>query len=183
MRVTNMYMVTLAQAGEREEPIERRAAVARDLVGPGRLEAVRQPDGVDRGAAREGRETINDGTGEALQGGPNDERHAMVRCRRCRSSSRKRSRSPLKARARPSDSDARADAAQQVTGLFQPRSPPSTRRTSDGTYLLSGTAVTRRRSTRQVTIKVTPHHVSVDANGTSPARSRQRVDAGTTAST
>jgi flagellar hook-associated protein 3 FlgL len=141
MRVTNMYMVTLAQ--QANEKNQSTVAQLSQEVSSGL--AVSKPSDNPTAWIEAQRakveQTINDGTGQALQGGLekiNATDGALSTLSQLVSQAQSLA---VEGASASITSDARADAAQQVTGLLQSALAAVNTKDVDGTYLLSGTAV------------------------------------------
>jgi flagellar hook-associated protein 3 FlgL len=141
MRVTNMYMVTLAQ----EANAKNQSNVAQLSQEASSGLAVAKPS--DNPAAwieaqrAKVEQTINDGTGQALQGGLeklNATDGALSTLSQLVSQAQALAVEGASASITP---DARADAAQQANALLQSALATVNAKDVDGTYLLSGTAV------------------------------------------
>jgi flagellar hook-associated protein 3 FlgL len=141
MRVTNMYMVTLAQqatdknqsnVAQLSQEVSSGLAVSKPSDNPTAwIEAQREKV----------QQTINDGTGAALQTGlekVNATDGALSTLSQIVSQAQSLAVEGASASITP---DARADAAQQVNGLLQSALAAVNTKDVDGTYLLSGTAV------------------------------------------
>lgn len=141
MRVTNMYMVTLAQ--QANEKNQSTVAQLSQEVSSGL--AVSKPSDNPTAWIEAQRakveQTINDGTGQALQGGLekiNATDGALSTLSQLVSQAQSLA---VEGASASVTSDARADAAQQVNGLLQSALAAVNTKDVDGTYLLSGTAV------------------------------------------
>jgi flagellar hook-associated protein 3 FlgL len=141
MRVTNMYMVTLAQ--EATDKNQSTVAQLSQEVSSGL--AVSKPSDNPTAWIEAQREkvqqTINDGTGAALQTGLEKVTATSGALSSLSQIVSQAQSLAVEGANASSTSDARADAAQQVNGLLQSALAAVNTKDVDGTYLLSGTAV------------------------------------------
>ncbi|HEY3802783.1 MAG TPA: flagellin [Kofleriaceae bacterium] len=182
MRVTNMYMVTLAQ--QANEKNQSTVAQLSQEVSSGL--AVSKPSDNPTAWIEAQRakveQTINDGTGQALQGGLekiNATDGALSTLSQLVSQAQSLA---VEGASASITSDARADAAQQVTGLLQSALAAVNTKDVDGTYLLSGTAVNTAPFDATGTYQGNSATTSVasSANGTSQdSLAGSALDAGT----
>ncbi len=141
MRVTNMYLVSLAQAADAKN--QSNVAQLTQEVSSGLAVSKPSDDPVAwiEAQREKVRSTINDGTGEALQGGLQKltaTSGALASLAQVVSQAQALATQGASA---TTTAAGRADAAQQANGLLQSALSAANTTDVDGTYLLSGTAV------------------------------------------